>query len=83
MTPAEKKKHDLANQTHSELIGRNVRAVVETFNKDPYKILVSVQLANEQVEHLTSGLTRRSRRLIPLPTFVTLIDSLLNKPPTE
>jgi len=59
------------------LIERNVVTVEEVFQEDPTRILVSVQIEEDQIDHLSRGLSGRSRRLIPLPVFVKLVAQLL------
>lgn len=62
--------------TMHALVERNISTVKEVFEKDPGKILVSVQIEEDQIEHLAKGLTGRSRRLIPLPLLAELIQKL-------
>lgn len=61
---------------YQQLIDRNVKAIREQIQDDPTKVLVSVQLENDQIDHLVNGLTKRSRRLIPLTVLVRLIADL-------
>ena len=61
------------HKLHDQLVTRNEKDVYTSFKEDPNKILVSVQINDEQKEHLTSGLNRRSRRLIPLPLLAKMI----------
>jgi hypothetical protein len=58
------------------LVERNVKTINDVFTEDPNKILVSVQIEEDQIDHLAQGLTGRSRRLIPLPLFAELIRKL-------
>ena len=67
------------NDTFTSLKERNEKVVQKLFNEDPGKILVSIQIEEDQIEHLASGLTGRSRRLIPLPFFIKLIKELIHE----
>jgi hypothetical protein len=55
------------------IVGRNETVIRDQFEADPSKILVAVQLEDDQIEHLNSGLMKRSRRLVPLPLLAELI----------
>lgn len=58
------------------IVTRNEEALRAQFEEDPSKILVAVQLEDDQIEHLNSGLMKRSRRLVPLPLLAELIARL-------
>jgi hypothetical protein len=60
----------------NQIIGRNIEDVQAVFDDDPSKILVSVQLEEDQIEHLGSGLRKRNRRLIPLTVLARFIHQL-------
>jgi len=62
--------------TFKSLIDRNTAAVQEAFNENPEQILVSVQLEEDQIDHLSKGLMGRSRRLIPLTLLAKFIKEL-------
>ena len=64
---------------YTGIVGRNVKDVETQFAEDPSKILVSVQLEKEQIEHLGSGLGKRHRRLIPLTTLAKMLFDLRDK----
>jgi len=66
----------MPKKNYEGIVGRNVRDVGKQFEEDPSKILVSVQLEDEQIEHLNSGLRKRSRRLIPITTLAAFIKKL-------
>lgn len=54
---------------------RNIELVREQFEKDPSKILVSVQLEDDQIRHVESGFTQHvRRRFIPLTVLAELIE---------
>jgi len=59
-----------------QIVDRNVDDVWAQFTKDPASILVSVQIEEEQEEHLRSGLTKRSRRLIPVTLLAKMLKEL-------
>ena len=59
-----------------KIVSRNVADVWAQFEKDPSSILVSVQLEAEQEEHLRSGLTKRSRRLVPITLLAKMLSEL-------
>ena len=61
------------HKLHDTLVARNTYDVYEAFKENPNNILVSVQLVEEQKEHLDSGLSKRSRRLIPLPLLAKML----------
>ena len=61
------------------LVDRNVQTVQGVFEEDPGRILVSVQIEEDQIDHLSKGLSGRSRRLIPLPVFAKLVAKLCNE----
>ncbi len=61
------------------LVERNVRDVMDQFQKDPRTILVSVQIEEEQTAHLQSGLTKRSRRLIPITLLAKMLTDLSSR----
>jgi len=63
----------MSDKLHNTLVSRNTKDVYEAFQKDPDKILVSVQLVDEQIEHLGSGLNKRPRRLIPLTLLARML----------
>jgi hypothetical protein len=58
------------------IVTRNEEVIRTQFEDDPSKILVAVQLEEDQIEHLNSGLMKRSRRLVPLPLLAELIARL-------
>jgi len=58
------------------LVDRNIRTIRDVFEEDPNKILVSVQIEEDQIDHLEKGLTGRSRRLIPLPLLAELVKKI-------
>lgn len=64
------------SDTFDKLIDRNVKTVSDVFSDDPAKVLVSVQIEEDQIEHLAKGLSGRSRRLIPLPVLAKLLQKL-------
>lgn len=66
----------MPRKNYDGIVGRNIRDVEKQFEEDPSKILVSVQLEDEQIEHLNSGLRKRSRRLIPLTTLASFLKKL-------
>ena len=55
------------------LVTRNIEDVYTAFKRNPDDILVSVQIEEEQKEHLNSGLVRRSRRLIPISLLARML----------
>ena len=56
---------------------RNVELVRDQFGKDPSKILVSIQLEDDQIRHVESGFTQHvRRRFIPLTVLAELIEEL-------
>jgi len=59
-----------------QLVSRNTADVYAQFQKDPDSILVSVQIADEQEDHLHSGLMLRSRRLIPITLLAKMLKEL-------
>lgn len=61
------------------LVHRNIDHITQIFEEDPSKILVSVQIEEDQIEHLKSGLHGRSRRLIPLPVLARLLKKLMEE----
>lgn len=61
------------------LVDRNTEVITKLFDEDPSKILVAVQTEEDQIAYLQSGLTKRSRRLIPLTVFARLVSELLKK----
>jgi len=60
-----------------KLVRRNVHDIRAQFAKDPSSILVSVQIEDEQEEHLQSGLSRRPRRLVPITLLAEMLKELL------
>jgi hypothetical protein len=58
------------------LVDRNIRTIRDVFEEDPNKILVSVQIEEDQIDHLENGLTGRSRRLIPLLLLAELVKKI-------
>ncbi len=80
-----KKRHiSLADNANDEmyerrvdsLVVRNTEDVWKQFLEDPEVILVSVQIEEEQEAHLRSGLTQRSRRLIPITLLAKMLKEL-------
>jgi len=61
------------------LVRRNIDDVTQVFEEDPSKILVSIQIEDDQVEHLRTGLQGRSRRLIPLPVLARLLKKMMEE----
>jgi glycerol-3-phosphate cytidylyltransferase-like family protein len=68
---------DIMEENFRVLIARNVKVVKEVFEENPENVLVSVQLEEDQIDHLARGLTGRSRRLIPITVFAELLRKLL------
>lgn len=64
---------------YSGLVRRNVTEVRRQFDEDPSKVLVSVQLETEQIDHLGSGLNKRHRRLIPLTLLAEMVLDLATR----
>lgn len=60
----------------AKIVERNANEVWAQFLEDPEAILVSVQIEEEQEEHLCSGLTKRSRRLIPITLLAKMLKEL-------
>ncbi len=58
------------------IVNRNADDVWAQFTEDPESILVSVQIEEEQEEHLRSGLTKRNRRLIPITLLARMLKDL-------
>lgn len=68
------------NPTGYKFANRNIGLVQEQFSKDPNKILVSVQLEDDQIKHVASGFTQHvRRRFIPLTVLAELIKELNSK----
>lgn len=67
------------DEGYKGLVRRNIDHITQIFEEDPSKILVSVQIEEDQVEHLKSGLQGRSRRLIPLPVLARLLKKLMEE----
>lgn len=67
------------DEGYKGLVRRNIDHVTRVFEEDPSKILVSVQIEADQVEHLQSGLQGRSRRLIPLPVLARLLKKMMEE----
>lgn len=66
----------MIKKSYDGIVGRNIQDIELQFQEDPSKILVSVQLEDEQIAHLNSGLTKRHRRLVPLTTLAEFIKQL-------
>lgn len=67
---------DMYDRRVDRLVERNVEDVWAQFLEEPEAILVSVQIEEEQEEHLRSGLTKRSRRLIPITLLAKMLKDL-------
>lgn len=67
---------DMFSRRVDQLVDRNTEDVWAQFLEDPEAILVSVQIEEEQEEHLRSGLTMRSRRLIPITLLAKMLKDL-------
>jgi hypothetical protein len=67
------------DEGYKGIVKRNIDDVTRLFDEDPTKILVSVQLEADQVDHLKSGLSGRSRRLLPLPVFARLLKKMMDE----
>lgn len=63
-------------ESFDKLVARNVETVTQVFEEDPNRVLVSIQIEEDQIDHLSKGLSGRSRRLVPLPFFAKLIQKL-------
>jgi len=63
----------MSEELHELLVTRNEKDVYEAFKKSPNAVLVSVQIRDEQIEHLGSGLNKRSRRLIPFTLLARML----------
>jgi hypothetical protein len=64
----------------SPLVERNIDLIEKQFEEDPSKILVAVQLTDDQEAHLAHGLHAAvRRRLIPLPVIADLISRYNNR----
>jgi hypothetical protein len=75
-TPEDKEIKEAYDLLVEKLVSRNVDDVWTQFQRDPGSILVSVQLEDEQEEHLRSGLSARSRRLIPITLLAKMLKTL-------